>query len=321
MIRIFSYSRESKRMETLGISDLPRHLADCGRMIWADLEDPTDEETGVLGGMFGFHVLAVENCMQPGLLPKLNLYDGYMFNIVHATDSKNTGAFSTSEVAIFVGENFLVTYHQTHVKGIFDSRGQVAKNPGSLLRSPDWLLYGILNAMGRNYEPGVQRLGDQIEALENAFLNLPGEGQLGTLLRLRKEAYHLHRVADLQQDHLERIGRGDLPWIMEENLVYFRDLYDHMARVSHMADHLRERLSGMMETYHALVARRTLGATKTIAVVVTLALPLALIVAVYGATFKPLPGLGLEGGHYPMLAGIVTYLTASIAVFKKKRWF
>ena len=88
-----------------------------------------------------------------------------------------------------------------------------------------------------------------------------------------------------------------------------------------MADHLRERLSGMMETYHALVARRTLGATKTIAVVVTLALPLALIVAVYGATFKPLPGLGLEGGHYPMLVGIVTYLTASIAVFKKKRWF
>ena len=76
MIRIFSYSRESERMETPGIADLPRHLSDRGRMIWADLENPTDEETGVLGGMFGFHVLAVEDCMQPGLLPKFNLFDG-----------------------------------------------------------------------------------------------------------------------------------------------------------------------------------------------------------------------------------------------------
>ncbi|MBB28736.1 MAG: hypothetical protein CME25_07520 [Gemmatimonadetes bacterium] len=321
MIRIFSYSRESKRMETPSILELPRHLADRGRMIWADLEDPTDEETGVLGGMFGFHVLAVEDCMQEGLLPKFNLYDGYIFNIVHAAESKNTEAFSTIEVDIFVGENFLVTYHQSYVKGIFDSRGQVAKNPGSLLRSPDWLLYGILNAMGHNYEPGVQRLNDQVEMLENAFLSLPGEDQLGTLLRLRSEAYHLHRVADLQQDHLSRFGRGDLPWIMEENLLYFRDLYDNMARISHMADHLRERLAGMMETYHALVSRRALGATKTLALVVTLALPLCLLVGIYGTLFNVLPKFLLAGGHYGILSGIVAYLIISVSVFRKRRWF
>ena len=118
MIRIFSYSRESKRMETPSILELPRHLADRGRMIWADLEDPTDEETGVLGGMFGFHVLAVEDCMQEGLLPKFNLYDGYIFNIVHAAESKNTEAFSTTEVDIFVGESFFAE-KLTKIQGRF----------------------------------------------------------------------------------------------------------------------------------------------------------------------------------------------------------
>jgi len=290
-------------------------------MIWADLEDPTDEETGVLGGMFGFHVLAVEDCMQPGLLPKFNLFDGYMFNITHATEDVNPETFATTEVDIFVGENFLVTYHQAHVKGIFNSRGQVAKNPGSLLRSPDWLLYGILNAMGHNYEPGVQRLNERVESLESSFLSLPGEDQLGTLLRLRGEAYHLHRVADLQQQHLSRIGRGDLPWITQENLVYFRDLYDNMARISHMADHLRERLSGMMETYHALVSRRVLGATKTLAVVGTLVLPSILLAGFYRLIFKVTPELEWEGGHLTVLAVIAAYLVLAVAFLKKKRWF
>ena len=82
MIRIFSYSRSSTRMETPSIAELPQHLEDEDRVIWVDLEDPDDEEMGVLGGIFGFHVLAAEDCIQGGYLPMLDIYNTYAFFVL-----------------------------------------------------------------------------------------------------------------------------------------------------------------------------------------------------------------------------------------------
>ena len=117
MIRIYSYSRESKRMETPGITELPRHIADRGRMIWVDLEHPTDEETGVLGGIFGFHTLTVEDCIHGHHLPKADHYEGYTFLAVHAVDfDRAEERFNTLDVNVFISDSFVVTYHKEQIK-------------------------------------------------------------------------------------------------------------------------------------------------------------------------------------------------------------
>ena len=123
MIRIFSYSKTSTRMETPSIAELPQHLSDSDRVVWVDLEDPNDEEVGVLGGIFNFHVLAAEDCIDGDYLPKLDGYDAYDFAVLHAVDlgELNQG-FQTVGVGFFIGERFLVTHHAKQVKGIFDAR-------------------------------------------------------------------------------------------------------------------------------------------------------------------------------------------------------
>ncbi len=304
-------------METPGLAELPRHIADRSRMVWVDLEDPTDEETGVLGGIFGFHVLAVEDCMQGDHLPKINLYDGYLFLIVHAVDfSRGGDGFSTLGAGIFIGENYLVTHHKKQIKGIFDTRGQVAKNPGSLLRSPDWLLHSILNAVIDNYKPILQRLGDRIEILEKGLLYSPKEGHLHDLLGLRREIFHLHRVGNPHGEILQRIG--DLSWVAEENRVYFRDIYDRLLRISQAADLYGEMLSGTTEAYMAMAFRRMSRTVKTLAVVATIVMPLTLIAGIYGMNFKQ---LAWENGYFAVLGVMVVLMLGMLAAFKKKGWF
>jgi len=127
MIRIFSYSRESNRMETPPIAELPKHLSDRGRTIWVDLEDPTDEETGVLGGIFGFHILTVEDSIDDAWLPKEDLYDGYSYSIFYAAAPNVQDRLEAQKLDIFVGANYLVTHHKQEIKGIFDTRGVVAR--------------------------------------------------------------------------------------------------------------------------------------------------------------------------------------------------
>lgn len=234
MIRIFSYSRESNRMESPEIGELPRHLADRGRTIWVDLEDPNDEETGVLGGIFGFHILAVEDCIDDAYLPKLDQYDGYTYMIFHAADPKGQDHFQSQKVDVFVGPNFLVTHHRSEVKGIFDTRGEVAKNPGSLLRSPDWLLHGILNAMIDNYLPAVAGLESRIEGSETSLST--GDVSVADVIQARRELLLLERLAKGQLDILMTLA-SESDFVHDDNRFYFRDVADHLRHIHHRAEY------------------------------------------------------------------------------------
>ena len=321
MIRIFSYSRESKRMETPAISDLPRHLADRGRMIWADLEDPSDEETGVLGGIFGFHVLAVEDCMQGNHLPKMEPYDGYTFLVVHAVDEGAVeGGFGTQEVDVFVGENYLVTYHKRQVKSIFDTRGQVAKNPGSLLRTPDWLLQCIVDGMLDNYGPPLRHMEQRVSDLEAGASDLSRAAPPGVAgaQKLRQEAFHLHRIAVLERSILDQIRRGEPTWVAPENQVYFRNLYSRMGRILQTAEGHRESVQGAMETQLLAISIHASRAVRILTAVVSAMMPLTLIAAIYGMNLRALPGLEWDRAWVLVLV-VMVVVGVGIPLALKKR--
>ena len=322
MIRSFSYSHETKRMETPGIAELPRHIADRGRMLWVDLEDPTDEETGVLGGIFGFHVLSVEDCLRTGQLPRFNQYDGYTFLIVHGLDAQRgdgPGFFSTQQVAVFVGENYLVTYHGKHVNGIFNSRGQVAKNPGSLLRSPDWLLHGLLEALLEDVEPTIDHLEEGLAGLCSSLNSATIPDVAVDVGRTRGQLDHLARVSGRHQDVLRQLDAPDRGLIADENRVYFRSLYDRTTGLALLAEQGLQRLGAGVETHSLLVSGRTKAAAVLFAAVVSITLPLLLVIAYYGiyrTMATPAWGNADTG-----VVGIVVLLVAAVAIaLRKKRW-
>ena len=202
-------------METPGISDLTRHLADTDRVIWVDLEDPDDEEMGVLGGIFGFHVLAAEDCIQGGYLPMINIYDTYAFFVLHAVDfAQIEDQFQTIEVGFFLGERFLVTHHAKQVKGIFDSRGKVAQNPGTLLNAPDLLLHNIVDAMTDHYTPAIRALINRIERVAQSA---------EVIETLGIEVARLQQMGKLQEAVLTRLAQNNLPFISDPFRIYFKN--------------------------------------------------------------------------------------------------
>ena len=322
MIRSFSYSRETKRMETPGIAELPRHIADRGRMLWVDLEDPTDEETGILGGIFGFHVLSVEDCMRHVQLPKLNQYDTYAFLIVHGLDSDRGAVptpLRTQQVALFVGENYVVTYHRRHVNGIFDTRGQVAKNPGSLLRTPDWLLHGILEALIQDYEPALQHLLEELEPLELDLLSRDVRDQSRRVAQAMTQINHLCRISELHRTALHQLDTSDRRLIADENRAYFRDLYDRTTGILQRSDQFRECLSAAVESHRLLLADRTRGATTVLATTSVVGLPL-LLLAIYYSTVRTPAGLHWQNTDLWLLGLVILLVAGVLMAFKKQKW-
>ena len=308
-------------MVTLGLAELPRHIADRARMIWVDLEDPTDEEIGVLGGIFGFHVLAVEDCIRDDLLPKVNTYDGYAFAVVHAPEVEDdSGSLGTQKLDLFIGANYLVTHHPSHVNGLFDTRGQVAKSPGSLLRSPDWLLHGILDAVTDSYGPMVGRLCDRVEALRTGSLTSPKSDDFGRLLELRHVVFSMQRVASLQHEVLREIAFGDPAWVVAENRFYYRDLCDRTRRIVQAVDACEQDLAGAAEAHLCHASRQTSTASKTIAVLAALTAPLLLSACIYVIRPGGLPGAMAPVAHWAVLGGSALATLVLLIVMIKKRW-
>ncbi len=314
MIRIFSFSRESNRMETPPIAELPRHLGDRGRTVWVDLENPTDEETGVLGGIFGFHILTVEDSIGDAWLPKEDLYEGYSYSIFYAAAPGFADRLAAQKIDIFVGANFLVTHHKEEVKGIFDTRGAVAKNPGSLLRSSDWLLHGILDAVVDFCRPAADELEARVDAI--AAMVEDTSVDLSDAIDLHRDLTLFRDITERQQEALERYANSESSFVSEENRDYFRDVHDHNRHLHHRMKQGVERLSWAVEAARTADTRRTQAATRWSTVVVTAVLLPLLVVG-----FLSLEAVPVSDQVASIVLGVlVVYAVAALVIFKQKRW-
>ncbi len=322
MIRIFAVSKQTRRLETPVMQDIPNLLKDRSRMFWLDLEEPTDEETGVLNGLLGFHPLAVEDCIQDSHSPKLDDYGDYIFMTVHGVDfSQLEERFSTHELDVFLGDNFLVTFHKQHHKSVFDTRGRVVKNPDHLLRSPDWLLYSILDAMVDNYSPAMEQFDERVNGVEADVFGHDADRALNEIITLKREILHLRRIIVPQRDILNRLSHECERFIKREHFIYFRDVYDHLVRISETADIYRDILTGILDAYLLLTSNRLNTVMKTLTIIATILMPLGVITGVYGMNFEHMPELRTEYGYFIVLGVMAVLVIAMLGVFKRRKWF
>ena len=313
MIRIFSYSRSSTRMETPNIAELPKHLEDPDRIIWADLEDPDDEEMGVLGGIFGFHVLAAEDCIQGGYLPMFAQYDTYAFFVLHAIDTAEMEQhFQTIEVGCFLGERFLVTHHAKQVKSIFDARGKIAQNPSVLLNSPDGLLHHIVDALTDHYTPAIEAFKNRIENTDNS----PEE-----IKKLHIEAAALLQIGKLQQTVLAHLTQKKLPFIANTYQVYYQNVHTHQIRALQFAESCVAHLEAHLETQRTQAAHLQVQNIRTLIALTTTFATAIFLTVLIDPNLSNLTNISNEAWSIIGILIIIILSGGVAGLFKFKKWF
>src|SRR3954466_8507212 len=131
MIRSFIFSDGKLVGSDLEREALRLVRADKGLLLWVDLDNPTEEEWKfVLEGVFQFHPLAIEDCVTPSSLPKIEDYEDYLFIVMHAVDFTRVDKFATTELDLFMGRDYLVTFHRTPLKSVQGAIDRVSKSTG-----------------------------------------------------------------------------------------------------------------------------------------------------------------------------------------------
>src|SRR5690606_19200018 len=210
MIRSFAFTTQGRlHSENIDVFLMPTLLADTNLFLWVDLEAPTPEEAkAMLEDVFHFHPLSIEDCLMVTPSPKVEEYQPkederfppYLFIVIHAVDySRRDGVFATSELNFFLGKNFLVTYHDTPLKGIQSTADRCLRSTMHIARAPDRVAHTLLDSIVENYKPALDELSLEIAELESEALQRPDRSTLNRIIQIKKEVFHLRQIIGPQR--------------------------------------------------------------------------------------------------------------------------
>ena len=312
MIRSFVFSEGKLVASDLETEAMRIVRADKGLHLWVDLDDPTaDEIKLILENVFQFHPLAVEDCVAPDCLPKLEDYEDYLFIVTHAVDLSSTEEFSTTELDLFLGKEFLVTFHRKPLKSIAWLVERCTKATGVIARGPDRLAHDVVDQLVDRYTPVLDELRGKIERTEARVLKEQADNLTTDLLAIRAELADLRQIIRPQRDVINRLAHGDSKIVRAVMLPYFRDLRDSLIRQEETLATLGDALLVSFDLFLNKSASQANEGIKVLTALTAITLPAVVIGTWYGMNFEHMPELDSPYGYAGCIAAtfVLTVLT------------
>jgi magnesium transporter len=301
-----------------------KRLLDGSVPFWLDLQassghggaanDPVHE---LLRDVFHIHPLALEDSEHFGQRPKLDMYDDFALLVVYGPGESD----QLTEVHCYCAERYLVTVHRRPCPCLTDvvMRMQAGETTPSILM----VLYRVVDTLVEGYIPILSALDDRIDELEDEILRSPTEAQLGELFDMKRALIALRKVVTPQRDVFATlIGAETLPGMTPDGERYFRDVYDHLIRVSDLVDSYRDLLSGAMDTHLSTVSNRLNVVMKQLTIIATVFLPLSFLTGFFGQNFGWMVSR-LDGMDLFLGAGIGLQALVAIGLlimFRRRGW-
>ncbi|MFM7817779.1 MAG: magnesium/cobalt transporter CorA [Verrucomicrobiota bacterium] len=332
MIRSFAFNNSGKlHSRDMEVFLMPTLLADTNLFLWVDLEAASPEEAKqILEGVFHFHPLTVEDCLNESHSPKVESYEPkeddrfapFLFMVIHAVDfNRQDGLFDTRELNFFLGRNFLVTYHNVPLNCIQEVEERCLRGTVHVARAPDRVTHALLDSLVDNYKPALEQLGLQIAELEEKVLRKPAPETFEDILRIKKEIIHLRRIIGPQREVLSRFARGEFKLVRAHLVPYYRDIYDSLFQIAEFAQGYADSVSNLLQIYLNMSSNRTSEVVKVLTMITIITTPATLIVSWYGMNFiDSMPELHKPYGYlYAIILTVVSTLL-TVLYFWRKKW-
>ncbi len=321
MIRSFIFSEGRLVGRDLETEALRLVRADKGLVLWVDLADPTEAEIkGILEGVFGFHPLAIEDCVTPASVPKLEDYDDCLFLVTHAVDFNRADKFHTAELDLFLGRDYLVTFHRQPLRSLQAVAERCAKSTGVVARGPDRLAHFLLDQLFDNYKPVTDELRAELEDIEETVLARTTDDLIPQLLEARAQVAQLRQIIRPQRDLIHRLAHGESKMIRAVMLPYFRDLRDNLIRIDETAASFADQLLISFDLYLNKSAFQANEGIKALTALTAITLPAMIIGSWYGMNFDHMAELHSPYG-YPLAVAVTLLTTFGMWLWcRKRKW-
>ncbi|MBN2808988.1 MAG: magnesium/cobalt transporter CorA [Deltaproteobacteria bacterium] len=322
-IRIIDYTRDNlTELELHDINDgIP--FKETETVTWINIYGLHDIELiRNIGQGFGLHALALEDIVHTGQRPKLEEFDDYLFFVIKMMRyDENEGKISSEQLSMILGRSFLITFQERPGDVFEPVRERIRKSKGRIRGvGIDYLAYALLDTIVDNYIHIVERIGEQIEAVEDEILDNPTQKILTKINNYKREMNYLRKSIRPAREFILQLSRLDSDLIQTETIPFLKDLLDLATQTVEVIDTYREMLSDHLNIYNTGISNRLNEIMKVLTIFSAIFIPLTFIAGIYGTNFEHLPELHFRYAYFVFWGVLIVVALTMLHFFKRRKW-
>jgi magnesium transporter len=275
-----------------------------------------------IGRNFNIHTLTLEDIVHTGQRPKVEDYNDYLFIVFKMLFYDNANNHIKSEqISLVLGTHFLISFQEKEGDVFNSVRERIRKSKGRIRKSgPDYLTYALIDATVDNYFVILEKIGEQLEHIEEELLENPQPLTLQSIHSLKREMIYFRKQVWPIRELLNHLMHEESQLISKASHIFFRDIYDHTIQVIDTIESMREVLTGLQDLYLSTLSNKMNEVMKVLTIMATIFIPLTFIAGIYGMNFKFMPELEWKWSYPILWAVLVAIFIFMLLWFKRKRW-
>ena len=292
-----------------------------GDFVWVGLHEPGQEEMSQVAELFGLHPLAVEDALHAHQRPKLERYDETLFLVLKTlwyVDERD--AVETGEIALFVGGDFVVSVRHGEGTELHTARRDLEQRAHLLGHGPAAVIYAICDRVVDGYEDVAAEVEIDVDEVEASVFSTTRSDDSERIYVLKRELSEMRRAVNPLKDPMKRFAAGQVAGVSEQSAPFFRDVADHLVRVSETIESLDGLLSTAFDALQARISVQQNDDMRKISAWVAIAAVGTLVAGVYGMNFEYMPELQWDYGYFVALGLMLVASVALYRLFKKSGW-
>ena len=274
-----------------------------------------------IGSHFDIHKLVLEDVANTNRISKIEEYSDSIYVILKMFYLDSNDEIKMEHVNLILKKNLLISL-QEYEDDVFEPvRNRIRDGRKKIHESnSDYLFYALIDAVTDNYFVVIRKIIEKIDTLKKSITHTTSKDSLIVMDSLQDDLLVIHNsIQPLEKIFLD-LSEYESDLINESNLIYFRNINDHITQILSSLDVAKEKLSSLNDYYLSVVSHRTNEIMKTLALVATICVPITVIAGVFGMNFQYMPELSYPYSYPIVLSSMGGIGIVLFSYFKKKKW-
>ena len=327
MIRTLLYGKDKQVVSEGNQEQIAVWQSDPNAFIWVDFhEESPDLESDIMSNVFGLHPLAITDAQRERHPAKIEAFDDHTFILLKGLSADTTTiSFATIQIAVFIGERFLLTRHSGPSVSIEKLWTEVvethhADNQTLHKAESEALAVRLTRFVVNRYIPILLDLEKRLDVIEQEMITRPQDTLLFELIEHKTNLKKMRRIMAYHTEVFTQLKRGGWPAIKSQRKHEINDVYEQLERATSLASLYHELISDLQDGYISLASHRLNNIVKVLTIITVIFIPLGFLAGLYGMNFDHIPELHYKYSYYVLLSFMVIIAVSLLVLFKKMKW-
>jgi magnesium transporter len=296
--------QNGEKLAAIEPNDIHKYIARPDCFVWVALFEPDERTLELMQAEFDLPPLAVEDARHGHQRPKIEEYADCLFVVLHMIEPGESD-LRVGEVDVFVGRNYILSVRSGVEKGFRDVRARCEREPELLRRGPGYVLYALMDAVVDRYFPILQTIEGELERVEEEiFAATSPRANIEALYALKQRLMVFRHAVSPLLESLGNLSGARVPGVCSGMQEYFRDVSDHLHRLSQTIESIRDNGSTAISVNLSMITLQESENMKRLAAYAALIAVPTMIVGIYGMNFDYMPELRWRYGYALVIASM-----------------